>query len=147
MAAILDMRKYPPHCPRPSTNSPIHPRADSTPHPRYRPHTLASSPPSELTPYSLPPSFKVRGDVFLSSVGSLRFSSTSHFFSTPGENLDGKQTFLHFVLLFIITRVRIIFFFFFVHATKLKLIRMRMRIFVEIRIIISSINFATSLFV
>lgn len=103
------MRKYPPHCPRPSTNSPIHPRADSTPHPRYRPHTLASSPPSELTPYSLPPSFKVRGDV---SVGSLRFSSTSHFFSTPGENLDGKQTFLHFVLLFIITRVRIIFFFF-----------------------------------
>lgn len=75
MAAILDMRKYPPHCPRPSTNSPIHPRADSTPHPRYRPHTLASSPPSELTPYSLPPSFKVRGDVFLNSVGSLRFSS------------------------------------------------------------------------
>lgn len=33
MAAILDMRKYPPHCPRPSTNSPIHPRADSTPIP------------------------------------------------------------------------------------------------------------------
>lgn len=127
MAAILDMRKYPPHCPRPSTNSPIHPRADSTPHPRYRPHTLASSPPSELTPYSLPPSFKVRGDVFLSSVGSLRFSSTSHFF--PGENLDNRQTFLRFVLLFI-TRVRIIFF---CSRDKVEVNTNEIYMFVEIR--------------
>lgn len=41
MAAILDMRKYPPHCPRPSTNSPIHPRADSTLQP-----AAAAAPPS-----------------------------------------------------------------------------------------------------
>lgn len=35
------MRKYPPHCPRPSTNSPIHPRADSTLQP-----AVAAAPPS-----------------------------------------------------------------------------------------------------
>jgi len=56
MAAILDMRKYPPHCPRPSTNSPIHPRADST----LQPAVAAVSPrpafhdstslPHEVTP-------------------------------------------------------------------------------------------------
>lgn len=106
MAAILDMRKYPPHCPRPSTNSPIHPRADSTPHPRYRPHTLASSPPSELTPYSLPPSFKVRGDVFLNSCWFLTF-----FFnfptSLPRENLDNIKRFS--ISFLFIPRVRIIY--------------------------------------
>lgn len=91
MAAILDMRKYPPHCPRPSTNSPIHPRADSTPHPRYRSHTLASSPPSELTPYSLPPSFKVRDDVFLSPVGSLHFLRLLRSFFPPEFHLFLKS--------------------------------------------------------
>lgn len=57
MAAILDMRKYPPHCPRPSTNSPIHPRADSTLQP-----AAAAAPPfpafhnSTSLPSKLPPS-------------------------------------------------------------------------------------------
>lgn len=49
MAAILDMRKYPPHCPRPSTNSPIHPRADST----LRP-AVAAAPP--FPAFHVPPS-------------------------------------------------------------------------------------------
>lgn len=39
------MRKYPPHCPRPSTNSPIHPRADST----LQPAAAAALPSSRST--------------------------------------------------------------------------------------------------
>lgn len=51
MAAILDMRKYPPHCPRPSTNSPIHPRADST----LQPAALRTSAP-RVPRFDVPPS-------------------------------------------------------------------------------------------
>jgi len=80
MAAILDMRKYPPHCPRLSTNSPIHPRADSTLQPAAAaaplpPRSTIQRPsltelplclPACLPVRSPPPRpFKVRADAFL----------------------------------------------------------------------------------
>lgn len=94
MAAILDMRKYPPHCPRPSTNSPIHPRADSTLQP-----AVAAAPPSpcstiqrpSLTKLPLclpaclpacpppPRPFKVRADAFLRAGRLPSFSFHSNF--------------------------------------------------------------------
>lgn len=85
MAAILDMRKYPPHCPRPSTNSPIHPRATNQPSssprpPRPRPRALRFDVPASRSyppclPASLPPprSFKVRTDTFLRANGIFPF--------------------------------------------------------------------------
>lgn len=93
MAAILDMRKYPPHCPRPSTNSPIHPRADSTLQP-----AAAAAPPSprstiqrpSLTelPLCLPACQPARHPRVLSKSGPTPFckrtgSLLSHFIDSP----------------------------------------------------------------
>lgn len=94
MAAILDMRKYPPHCPRPSTNSPIHPRADSTlqpaapPRPAFHDSTslphgvtpLLSCLPACLPSYLPPPRPYEAGPTSIyEQRGSLFF--LSHFFS------------------------------------------------------------------
>lgn len=101
------MRKYPPHCPRPSTNSPIHPRADSTLQP-----AAAGAPPSprstiqrpSLTKLPLcllaclpacpppPRPFKVRADAFLRanrlpSFSSYRFPSFLLFLFTLPNNI------------------------------------------------------------
>lgn len=87
MAAILDMRKYPPHCPRPSTNSPIHPRADSTlpPPPPSTTHVPPIRRPSltELPPClpATPTFFQSQGRRLSANRGGNRFFLSSFWLS------------------------------------------------------------------
>jgi len=112
MAAILDMRKYPPHCPRPSTNSPIHPRADSTlqprpPYPRaprstIRRPSLTELPPCLLARLPSPRPYKVRADAFPRAKGMLSsyYSPRSRIFlkilDLPSSRLQQRYSLISF---------------------------------------------------